>query len=79
MSATTKDCSTPAVIPTASCHTAPTLLTERELARAARLSPALLQRLRREGGGPAFVRVGSAIRYPAAAVAEWVDSLQAAT
>ena len=60
-----------------SCTAAPTLLTERELARAARLSPAMLQKMRRDGSGPAFVRVGSAIRYPAAGVAAWVARLQA--
>lgn len=56
---------------------APTLMTERELARAARLSPAMLQKMRRAGTGPAFVRVGSSIRYPAASVAAWVKRLQA--
>lgn len=54
------------------------LLTEKEVAGLARLSTAMLQKLRREGGGPAFVRIGSAVRYPTAAVSTWIDSLRAA-
>lgn len=53
------------------------LLTEKELAAMAKLSPAMLQKLRREGGGPAFVRIGSAVRYPVAAVRSWLDALPA--
>jgi predicted DNA-binding transcriptional regulator AlpA len=71
------DSSNPPAALAASSAVAPTLLTERELARAARLSQAMLQKMRREGSGPAFVRVGSAVRYPAASVAAWVASLQA--
>ena len=53
------------------------LLTERELAAMAKLSPAMLQKLRRESRGPAFVRIGSAIRYPVAAVHAWLAALPA--
>jgi predicted DNA-binding transcriptional regulator AlpA len=53
------------------------LLTEKELAAMAKLSPAMLQKLRRESCGPAFVRIGSAIRYPVAAVYAWLAALPA--
>ena len=53
------------------------LLTEKELAAMAKLSPAMLQKLRRESRGPAFVRIGSAIRYPVAAVHAWLAALPA--
>ena len=53
------------------------LLTEKELATAVRLSPAKLQKLRREGDGPAFVRIGSSVRYPVAGVDAWLHSLTA--
>lgn len=39
----------------------PAALTEQEVASATRLSRAMLQKLRRKGGGPTFVRIGSAI------------------
>lgn len=52
-------------------------LTEKDLAARSRLSPAMLQKLRREGRGPAFVRIGSAVRYPVAAVTAWFDTLTA--
>lgn len=54
------------------------LLTEKDLAAMAQVSPALLQKLRREGGGPAFVRIGTAVRYPANAVGAWLEVLHAA-
>ncbi len=53
------------------------LWTEKELAAVVRLSPAKLQKLRREGDGPAFVRIGSAVRYPVAGVNAWLHSLTA--
>ena len=56
---------------------APAVFTEREAAEAMRLSRAMLQKLRRQGGGPAYVRIGSAIRYPSAGLAEWLRSLHA--
>ena len=51
------------------------LMTEKEVAAQLRLSPAMLQKMRREDCGPAFLRVGSAIRYPAGGVQAWVDAL----
>ena len=56
---------------------AASLLTEKDLARLASLSPAMLQKLRRENKGPAYVRIGSAIRYPVAAVDAWLAALSA--
>lgn len=56
---------------------AASLLTERDVAARLRLSPAMLQKLRREGGGPAFVRIGSAVRYPDNAVTAWLAALSA--
>lgn len=53
------------------------LLTERELAEMSRLSLGMLQKLRREGGGPAFVRIGSAVRYPVVNLHAWLNSLTA--
>lgn len=55
----------------------PAVFTELEMAQATRLSRAMLQKLRRQGAGPAYVRIGSAIRYPAAGLAEWLHSLHA--
>lgn len=54
-------------------HTA-ALLTEKETAAMMRLSPEMLRKLRREGGGPQFVRIGRAIRYRAAELGEWIAS-----
>lgn len=51
------------------------LVTERDVAALSSLSPAFLQKLRRNGTGPAFVRVGAAVRYPAGAVRAWLDTL----
>ena len=56
---------------------AASLLKEKELSAVVRLSPAKLQKMRREGNGPAFVRIGSAVRYPAAGVDAWLQSLTA--
>ncbi|WP_457096154.1 helix-turn-helix transcriptional regulator [Lysobacter sp. P5_B9] len=56
---------------------AASLLTEKDVAARLRLSPAMLQKLRRDGGGPAFVRIGSAVRYPDTAVLAWLAALSA--
>ena len=75
MSDPTLNCSTRSAVPPEFSDSGPLiLLTEREVARAVRLSPAMLQKLRREGAGPAFVRIGSAVRYPMPALAEWVTA-----
>lgn len=41
------------------------LLTEREVAKKLRLSVAALHKWRREGRGPAWVKLERAVRYPA--------------
>lgn len=51
------------------------LMTPRDLSALVSLSPAKLQQMRRSGTGPAFVRVGAAVRYPVAAVRDWIVSL----
>jgi predicted DNA-binding transcriptional regulator AlpA len=55
------------------------LLAEKDLAALVKLSPPMLQKMRREGKGPAYVRIGSSIRYPEADVFAWINSLRAAT
>lgn len=51
------------------------LITEKRLAHDVSLSLPMLRKLRREGRGPAYLRIGSAIRYPIAAVNEWLAEL----
>ena len=53
----------------------PVLMTEKEIAAKTGISISLLRQMRRRGDGPAFVRVGALVRYPATAFAAWVDSL----
>lgn len=53
------------------------LLTERDLCARLRLSPAHVQAMRRKGTGPQFVRIGKAVRYPEAALSEWLAALSA--
>jgi excisionase family DNA binding protein len=60
--------SAPAPAPTPAPEGAPEYLTTAETARLLGVSTRTLEALRAEGQGPAFVRVGRAIRYPASAV-----------
>ena len=53
------------------------LLTERDLCARLRLSPAHVQAMRRKGTGPEFVRIGKAVRYPEAALSDWLAALSA--
>ena len=53
----------------------PALMTEREVAANTGISISLLRQMRRRGDGPAFVKVGALVRYPATAFAAWIDSL----
>lgn len=53
------------------------MLTERDLCARLRLSPAHVQAMRRKGTGPQFVRIGKAVRYPEAALSEWLAALSA--
>ena len=51
------------------------LLGEKEVAAKLGLSQAMLQKMRREGNGPAFVRIGSSVRYPVADLRNWLAAL----
>ncbi len=53
----------------------PALMTEREVSANTGISVSLLRQMRRRGDGPAFVKVGTLVRYPSTAFAAWVDSL----
>src|ERR1700731_4549256 len=50
------------------------LLTSRELALRLRVSEKTLANWRVQGRGPRYAKIGSCVRYPAAAVDEWVES-----
>ncbi len=47
------------------------LLTEAELARMFRVHPKFFAKLRVTGGGPIFLKIGTAIRYEPAEVEAW--------
>ena len=49
-------------------------LSERDLAAMLRCTPAALRRMRREGRGPRWTRVGRLIRYPRSWVQEWLEA-----
>jgi predicted DNA-binding transcriptional regulator AlpA len=48
------------------------LLTEREVAELLKVSPGCLRHWRMEQRGPAFLRVGSLIRYEWSAIQQWL-------
>jgi hypothetical protein len=50
------------------------LLHEDTAAKMLAVSPAWLQRKRWEGGGPAYVRHGRAIRYEVSAIEKWIET-----
>lgn len=50
------------------------MLTDVELARAAKCTPAALRRMRREGRGPAYVKLGRLVRYRLSAVQAWLGA-----
>jgi len=52
----------------------PEYLTEAEVAKMLKLSPFTLARLRKNGEGPDYVKVGGTIRYIKETVHEWVKS-----
>lgn len=54
------------------------LLTERQAADLLALSPRTLQAWRGRGGGPAYIKLGTAIRYDADALTDWVAEQQRA-
>ena len=49
------------------------LLTEAELARMFRVHPKFFAKLRVTGGGPIFLKIGTAIRYEPAEVEAWKE------
>lgn len=55
--------SSPSITPPLSPHSSGTLLTVREAARRLGLACGTLNNWRSSGQGPAFVRLGSAVRY----------------
>lgn len=54
------------------------LLTERQAADLLALSPRTLQAWRVRGGGPSYIKLGSAIRYDAEALTAWIAEQQRA-
>ena len=48
------------------------LLTQRDAASLLRLSERTLERLRLQGGGPAFVKAGRAVRYRETDLEAWI-------
>ncbi len=54
--------------------TSPVLLTEKESADLMRISPKTLQAWRTSGGGPAFTKVGRAVRYSRDTIESWLRS-----
>ena len=57
-----------------STKTLPSLMTEREIAAETGISISMLRQMRRRGDGPAFVKIGALVRYPATALSAWVNS-----
>lgn len=58
--------------------TVPKFVTEKEAAELLRVSCGLLRKWRNEGGGPRYVRMGRAIRYPYPGLVEFVESVTTA-
>ena len=54
--------------------TVPELLTEKQVCKLTNLSRAMVQRLRSDGGGPEYVKIGKSVRYPVNALSAWIDS-----
>ena len=55
------------------------LLTENEAAEALRISARTLQSWRVSGGGPRFLKIGSAVRYDRTELDKWLDGRSAAS
>ena len=49
------------------------LLNEKQAAEFLNVSPRTLQAWRVKGGGPAFLKLGAAVRYRPEALADWVE------
>jgi excisionase family DNA binding protein len=52
--------------------TVPDYLTPAEVADLLRLAPQTLTNMRHKGGGPPFVKVGQAVRYPRQPLERWI-------
>ncbi len=50
------------------------VITERDVAALLCCSPAALRRMRREGRGPRWTRVGRLVRYPLRWVQDWIEA-----
>jgi len=55
-------------------NTAEELLTTRQAAAFLKVSPKTLERMRVEGAGPAFVKVGRSVRYRRSDLLAFIDS-----
>ena len=55
------------------------LLTTQAAARLVGLSPRTLETFRVRGGGPAFIKLGGAVRYETKALQDWIDANRAAS
>jgi excisionase family DNA binding protein len=55
-------------------NTSTSLLTTGEAAKQLSLSPRTLETLRLRGGGPAYVKMGKAVRYEPQAVEAWINA-----
>lgn len=51
----------------------PSLLTEKEVAALLKVSLAALRRWRSERSGPAYVKLGTCVRYAPDIVRQWID------
>jgi len=54
-----------------------TLLTTSAAGDVLGLSPRTLETLRVRGGGPAFIKLGSSVRYEPQALQDWIDANRA--
>jgi excisionase family DNA binding protein len=52
----------------------PEYLTEKEAAEILKVSPYTLAKLRKEGNGPPYVKIGGSIRYIKETIQEWVKA-----
>jgi predicted DNA-binding transcriptional regulator AlpA len=51
-----------------------TLLSPREVAQRLKLAPSTIAKLRLRGGGPPYIKLGAAVRYPEDSLTLWIAS-----